>query len=211
MTTYSNIADLNSLNSTLDNIVAQNIFVQIDSHISYLINKNDISSIRDYVSSFQDLSVDTSIDDLHKYAELKAASLNEIIPSYDSSTLMYIFPNSVTKFKRDALASLLPSFAIILYDYLKSNNRIVQIGSGYGQAILLAANPFDNQDFTALQNLLDISSVSQAVNNLLLAQSKDIEFLLQKISDLENTLSELTSQNQQLINTNLNIRLSTWA
>lgn len=211
MTTYSTITDLNSLNSTLDNIVAQNIFVQIDSHISYLVNKNDISSIRDYVTSFQDLSVDTSIDDLHKYAELKAASLNEIIPSYHSSTLMYIFPNSVTKFKREALSSLLPSFAIILYDYLKSNNRIVQIGSGYGQAILLAANPFHDQDFTALRNLLDISSVSQAVNNLLLAQSKDIEFLLQKISDLENILSELTNQNQQLINTNLNIRLSTWA
>lgn len=124
-----------------------------------------------------------------------------------------IYPYSKTKFLETFFADFVPSFRSRLLDYLVEKLGIVrQVGSGSGSAIIVkeyeATNNTLFDDINAYCSIShqskDVIASISALENLIVNQNKDIEYLNNYINTLEQTLltvsKELDEERKQGVN-----------
>jgi hypothetical protein len=125
-----------------------------------------------------------------------------------------VYPFSRTQFFKKFYSNVVPSVANLYFTYMKNTNRIIQIGSGVGKALLIKPVQFTEEDFTVIKSL-DVPYTSMAqllvqATDHLAKQEADIKFLLEKISDSDFIINNLNDKISFLESQVINTTTYTW-
>jgi hypothetical protein len=125
-----------------------------------------------------------------------------------------VYPFSKTQFFKKFYSNVVPSVANLYFTYMKNTNRIIQIGSGVGKALLIKPVQFTEEDFTVIKSL-DVPYTSMAqllvqATDHLAKQEADIKFLLEKISDSDSIINNLNDKISFLESQVINTTTYTW-
>lgn len=125
-----------------------------------------------------------------------------------------VYPFSKTQFFKTFYSNIVPSVANLYFNYMKNSNRIIQIGSGVGKALLIKPVNFTEEEFVAIKSLdVPYSTLAQLLiqaTDHLAKQEADIKFLLDKVSNAEESVELMRSKLIESESLLINTTMTTW-
>jgi hypothetical protein len=211
---------INQVNSLEDfnSIFIQRIINASDSFLPF----DDIASdaiTNDRIESLRYILQDEENKDYNYYSDLYNLSYSPldttsfVSPSpYLDQVISYFYPFSKSSFINAFYPDVFPSLVNQVISYMKQTGRIIHIGKGHGKALIIYPVLFQEQDYSYLLPLSYSNIVSSTVNiaNIITQQQADISYLLKTINTLQEELSFLKTQNQNLETMRVNDYLTTW-
>jgi len=209
---FSSISSLEELNKiTYDDFVNNESLVQFSYFTSYIIKADLISQFRNALAAGESLG-----SYITAYSEQSAVSLNEITSSAETLSVYdlytsgytgscYFIPYSKKDFISLYFSNMTPQLSESVFNLMKSNGRLIQIGAGAGKAFVLKPIQFTETHFQSLpvfKTSEQLLETAQGVIDSLRSQIKDADYYVQKIAEKDEIIDQL---NQHILELNKKI------
>lgn len=129
-------------------------------------------------------------------------------------TAQRVYPFSKTHLFKTLYSNVLPSVINLYFNYMKSTQRIIQLGSGVGKCLLIKPVLFTEEDFTTISSMdVPYSSMTQLLiqaTDHLAKQEVDIKFLLEKLDSSTDFINFLSNKISVLESQIINTTTHTW-
>lgn len=188
-----------------------NDFMPLDSFTYDCIKFDRIDFLRQTLES-----EDTYDERVSQYVTLHGCGAmpeNYGITAYPDS-LQYVYPYSKTNLFKVIYPNIIPSVINLYFNYMKNNNRIIQIGSGVGRCLLIKPVLFAQEDIDTI-NTLDtpysaLAKLLVLATDHLAKQENDIKYLLNATSNAEKNNRYYVERIQKLESQIINNTMNTW-
>lgn len=208
----NSITTLNEANKLIINPLTNNNFLPLDTFTYDCIKNDRIDFLRQTIES--ENTYDEKASEYYALHECGDVPEDYGIIVYPE-TNQFIYPYSKTNLFKTIYPKILPSVINLYFNYMKNNNRVIQIGSGVGKCLIIKPVLFTQEDVDIINDLdtpyFALAKLLVLATDHLAKQENDIKYLLTAVSDAEKNnqyYSERISKLElQLINTTMN----TWS
>ncbi|MDA0763717.1 MAG: hypothetical protein O3A39_04710 [Proteobacteria bacterium] len=206
------ITTLNEANQLIINPLTNNNFLPLDTFTYDCIKNDRIDFLRQTTES--ENTYDEKASEYYALHECGDVPEDYGITAYPEIS-QFIYPYSKINLFKTIYPKILPSVINLYFNYMKNNNRVIQIGSGVGKCLIIKPVLFTKEDVDIIKDLdtpySALAKLLVLATDHLAKQENDIKYLLTAVSYAEKNnqyYSERISKLElQLINTTMN----TWS
>lgn len=210
------ITTLNEANKWIINPLNVEYFLPLDSFTYDCIKNDRINFLKETVESSDTYDERVAqYSSLYEYTPLDEGLFENYGITAYPDVEQVVYPYSKINLFKTIYPKIMPSVINLYFNYMKNNNRIIQIGSGVGKCLLIKRVPFIQEDIDIINNL--DTSYSALAKLLVLAtdhlakQENDIKYLLNAVSNAEKNNEYYVQKIQHLESEIINNTMNTWS
>lgn len=210
----SEIKNLELANSIIINRIAQDErnFYSLDEYTHAALMADRTTFLRESLDLDYDEFVRRYIESFGKVSNPATYAFNGFSISQAEAANYVVYPFSRINLHKTIFSDVFPSLFLSYFNLMKNTERLHQVGTGVGKSFIISIVPFTKDELKELKILRyqDTVELMVLVGDQITRQNTDIEYLLQRVSDLaeekEFLISEINRLNQAVINTSI----TTW-
>ncbi len=207
-----NITTVDQANELIIKPLVMDYFLPLDSYTYDCIKNGRINFLRSAMESTN--SYDESVAEYSSLYECASLPEEYGITAYPD-TNQVVYPYSKSNLFKVVYPNILPSVINVYFNYMKSSNRIIQIGSGVGKCLLIKPVLFNEQDIDSVNSVeLPYAALTKLLvlaTDHLAKQENDIKYLLTAVSNAERNNQYYSEKIQKLESQLINATMNTWS